>query len=80
VGGSFGAAVLVVILTRQAAARTAGLATAFGHTFWWCVGFTALAVIPALLMPGRPARPDRPDPPGRPTPGWDRSTLSVGRP
>ena len=59
VGGSFGAAVLVVILTRQAAAhaaaRAAGLATAFGHTFWWCVGFTALAVIPALLMPGRPA-------------------------
>jgi hypothetical protein len=73
--------VLVVILTRQAAAhaaaRTAGLATAFGHTFWWCVGFTALAVIPALLMPGRPARPGRP---GRLTPGRDRSTLSVGRP
>jgi EmrB/QacA subfamily drug resistance transporter len=65
VGGSFGAAVLVVILARQAAAHVhagaqaaahaAGLATAFGHTFWWCVGFTALAVIPALLMPGRPA-------------------------
>jgi hypothetical protein len=60
VGGSFGAAVLVVILARQAAAHVhgtahaAGLATAFAHTFWWCVGFTALAVIPALLMPGRP--------------------------
>ncbi|MGH3255127.1 MAG: hypothetical protein ACRDOU_06895 [Streptosporangiaceae bacterium] len=81
VGGSFGAAVLVVILTRQAAAHTAartaraaGLATAFGHTFWWCVGFTALAVIPALLMPGRPARP------GRPIPGRDKSPLSAGRP
>jgi EmrB/QacA subfamily drug resistance transporter len=65
VGGSFGAAVLVVILSRQAAAHAAagaaGLATAFGHTFWWCVGFTALAVIPALLMPGRPAsQPSRP--------------------
>jgi hypothetical protein len=71
VGGSFGAAVLVVILARQAAAHPAAraavysaaqaaahsaeLATAFGHTFWWSVGFTALAVIPALLMPGRPA-------------------------
>ncbi|HXW46666.1 MAG TPA: DHA2 family efflux MFS transporter permease subunit, partial [Streptosporangiaceae bacterium] len=59
VGGSFGAAVLVVILTRQAvahaAAGTAGLATAFGHTFWWCVGFTVVAMLPALLMAGRPA-------------------------
>jgi EmrB/QacA subfamily drug resistance transporter len=59
-GGSFGAAVLVaVILGRQAAdhasAGTAGLAIAFGHTFWWCVGFTALALVPALLLSGRPA-------------------------
>ena len=89
VGGSFGAAVLVVILARQAAAhvgayvgshaaaRTAGLATAFGHTFWWCAGFTALAVIPALLMPGRPALPARP---ARPGPARDRSTLPAGRP
>jgi EmrB/QacA subfamily drug resistance transporter len=81
VGGSFGAAVLVVILARQAAAHaaagTAGLATAFGHTFWWCVGFTALAVIPALLMPGRTGRPARPE---RPSPRRDKNTLSVGRP
>jgi EmrB/QacA subfamily drug resistance transporter len=81
VGGSFGAAVLVVILARQAAAHaaagSAGLATAFGHTFWWCVGFTALAVIPALLMPGRPARPARPE---RPSHRRDRSPLPVGRP
>ena len=78
VGGSFGAAVLVVILARQAAAHaaagSAGLATAFGHTFWWCVGFTALAVIPALLMPGRPARPERS------SHRRDRSPLPVGRP
>jgi EmrB/QacA subfamily drug resistance transporter len=58
VGGAFGAAVLIVILTSQAAAHAtagaAGLATAFGHTFWWCIGFTTLAILPALLMPGRP--------------------------
>jgi EmrB/QacA subfamily drug resistance transporter len=56
VGASFGTAVLAVILqnetTRQAGAGAAGLATAFGHTFWWAVGFTALAFIPALLLPG----------------------------
>ena len=54
VGGSFGTAVLAVILQHQAAghaeAGAAGLATAFGHTFWWAVGFTALAH-PALLLP-----------------------------
>jgi EmrB/QacA subfamily drug resistance transporter len=58
VGGSFGAAVLVaVILDRQAAAHAAagaaGLAIAYAHTFWWCVGFTALAIVPALFLSGR---------------------------
>jgi EmrB/QacA subfamily drug resistance transporter len=55
VGGAFGAAVLVaVILDRQAAAHAAagaaGLALAYAHTFWWCTGFTALALVPALLL------------------------------
>jgi EmrB/QacA subfamily drug resistance transporter len=52
VGGAFGAAVLAVILASQA--RTAGLAAAYDRTFWWCVAFTALALAPALLLPGRP--------------------------
>ena len=41
VGGSFGTAVLAMILA--------------GHTyqvaFWWSIGFTGLAVLPALLLP-----------------------------
>ena len=62
VGGAFGAAVLVAaILDREIAAHAAagavGLATAFGDTFWWCTGFTVLALLPALLMSGRPAAP-----------------------
>jgi EmrB/QacA subfamily drug resistance transporter len=61
VGGAFGAAVLVVILAGQTAAHAAtepsAIAIAFGHTFWWCVGFTVLAVIPALALPGRPVAP-----------------------
>jgi EmrB/QacA subfamily drug resistance transporter len=60
VGGAFGAAVLAVILANQAlahaAAGMAGLATAFDHTFWWCIGFTALAVVPGLLLSGRQAQ------------------------
>jgi EmrB/QacA subfamily drug resistance transporter len=63
VGGAFGAAVLVVILASQraahAAAGPAAAAIAFGHAFWWCVGFTAVAVIPALALPGRPRAPSR---------------------
>jgi hypothetical protein len=47
-----------VILERQVAHATAGaagLAGAFDATFWWCLGFTALALVPALLLAGRPA-------------------------
>jgi EmrB/QacA subfamily drug resistance transporter len=58
VGGSFGAAILVALIldhyaAAHAAAGAAGLATAFGATFWWCTGFTALAMLPALLLAGR---------------------------
>jgi EmrB/QacA subfamily drug resistance transporter len=57
VGGAFGAAVLVVILSSQAAAHsaegTSGLVSAFAATFWWTTGFAVLAVVPALLLPGR---------------------------
>jgi EmrB/QacA subfamily drug resistance transporter len=57
-GGSFGAAVLVAVIldgqsSARAAAGVAGLAAAFGSTFWWCTGFTALALVPALLLPSR---------------------------
>ena len=57
VGGAFGAAILAVILERQAAghaAAGAGLAASFGTTFWWCLGFTALGLLPAFLL-RRPA-------------------------
>jgi EmrB/QacA subfamily drug resistance transporter len=58
VGGAFGAAVLVVILSSRAgvhsAAGTSALASAFGATFWWTTGFAVLAVVPALLLPGKP--------------------------
>jgi EmrB/QacA subfamily drug resistance transporter len=64
VGGAFGASVLAVILERQVAAHAAvagaagaaGLASAFDGTFWWCLGFTALGLVPALLLTGQPGR------------------------
>ncbi|WP_433890144.1 MDR family MFS transporter [Streptomyces sp. CA-111067] len=62
VGGSFGAAVLAVILQRELAGSGGQAAAAYGHTFTWALGFTALAVLPALLLPsaGRPAGPAGP--------------------
>jgi MFS family permease len=60
VGGSFGAAVLAMILQRQSAARPATVtaqAVAFDHAFWWAVGFTVLAFLPALLLPRAGRRP-----------------------
>ncbi len=49
-----------MVLQRQiadhlAAAPAPGadvLAKAFGSTFWWVLGFVAVAVLPALLLPG----------------------------
>jgi hypothetical protein len=46
VGGSFGTAVLAVILVGHS----------FQATFWWSVAFTALAVLPAAMLPGRTRR------------------------
>jgi hypothetical protein len=58
VGGSFGTAVLTVILELQLTGRdpAAGLAAAFDRTFWWAIAFTAAGALPALLL-RRPAPP-----------------------
>jgi predicted MFS family arabinose efflux permease len=59
VGGSLGTAIFAVILQHQIAhPATAGsgdgaVAAAFGTTFWWALGLTAIAFVPALLLPGR---------------------------
>jgi len=73
IGGSFGTAVLAVILQGAIAAHPAALADAFRVAFWWSAGFSAAAVLLSLWLPGarrapadsrRPAR-HPPDPPVR---------------
>ncbi len=56
IGGSFGIAVLAMILQHASAGAktTEALTHAFGTTFWWSIAFTALAVPLCLLLPGRP--------------------------
>ncbi|MFG6200700.1 hypothetical protein [Nonomuraea sp. JJY05] len=62
VGGSFGTAVLAVVLQRvtEGTGTPAALQGAFGETFWWTVGFALIALIPAWLLPrSGPAPADR---------------------
>ena len=68
VGGSFGTAVLAVILQWQLSGHdsdTAGRAAAFGNTFWWALGFAAVSLAPAMLLPRR-ARQAAPEPSATP--------------
>jgi len=57
IGGAFGTAILAMILATQLHAHAAdglpGQASAFGTAFWWSLGFTVVALVPALLLPVR---------------------------
>ena len=52
IGGSFGTTVLAVILSAGIIAHHGSLATVFDIAFWWAAGFSALAVLLALWLPG----------------------------
>jgi EmrB/QacA subfamily drug resistance transporter len=51
-GGSFGTAILALTLVRQLTAHPAP--TAYAHTFTLALCLTALALLPALLLPPKP--------------------------
>lgn len=56
IGGSFGVAVLAVILDvalRHHVGSAAQAAHAFDQAFWWAAGFTVLSLLLSLLLPGR---------------------------
>ena len=52
VGGSFGSAVLALILANQVAG-----AAGYRTTFWWTLAFTGLALVLALRLPTRSRQP-----------------------
>jgi len=58
IGGSFGTAVLAVILEGAIAAHPATLADAFHVAFWWSVGFSAVAMLLSLWLPGAQRTPE----------------------
>jgi EmrB/QacA subfamily drug resistance transporter len=59
IGGAFGIAVLAVVLEGAIAAHPATPADAFHVAFWWSAGFSAVAVLLSLWLPGA-----QPPPPG----------------
>jgi EmrB/QacA subfamily drug resistance transporter len=57
-GGSFGSAALFIIVQHELTSHAhtaAGLAAAFGATFWWVLAFAGAMLIPVLFLPGRGA-------------------------
>ena len=72
VGGSFGVAVLAVILnTATSHARTTP-AVAFDQAFWWATALAAAGALLSLLLPAPPRHP-----PAKPRPYPRRSNRSV---
>jgi EmrB/QacA subfamily drug resistance transporter len=57
IGGSFGSAVLALILASallsHRAVTPAARGLAFDTAFWWAIGLTALALLPAVILPAR---------------------------
>ncbi|WMT39109.1 hypothetical protein RE628_16535 [Paenibacillus sp. D2_2] len=55
IGGAFGASVIAIILQNELNSvmshNPAVVAVAFDHTFFWSMALSALALIPAVLLP-----------------------------
>lgn len=75
-GGSVGVALLAVILSTSATA-TGQVTVAFDTAFWWAVGFTGLAVLLSLMLPGR-ITVEPPSPTDEPTPPYGDRERTVG--
>lgn len=57
-GGSVGTAVVAVVLQRSFTDNAdAPLADAFNTSFWWVLGFTAITLLPVLLLPRKAPAP-----------------------
>jgi EmrB/QacA subfamily drug resistance transporter len=62
-GGSFGTAILAVVLQRGLAAHPADPAAGFDHAFWWALALTLPGLVAVVFLPGRqPKTPAPTDP------------------
>jgi MFS family permease len=67
IGGSFGTAILAVILSAAIAAHHGDLATGFHLAFWWATGFSVVAVLLSLWLPSAPRKQAAPGPSAAPS-------------
>jgi len=55
IGGAFGSAILATVVQHQISSsyvsNIQAVAGAYNVAFWWSIGFTVIALIPALLLP-----------------------------
>ena len=55
IGGAFGSALLATIVQHQLSSskipNIQSVASAYNVAFWWAIGFTVIAILPALLLP-----------------------------
>jgi EmrB/QacA subfamily drug resistance transporter len=61
VGAPFGVTVVAVLLQSALASSGATPLAAFTSTFWWVIGFSAVPLVLALLLPPAAPRPAAPD-------------------
>jgi hypothetical protein len=61
IGGSFGTAVLAVILESAVTGHGGNLPAAFGIAFWWSAGFSLVAVLLSFWLPGAQRDQARPE-------------------
>ena len=54
IGGAFGSAILATVAQQQMAGRASSdlraVAHSFNVSFWWAIGFTVIAAVPALFL------------------------------
>ena len=54
IGGAFGSAIFATIVQHQLSgsylSNIQTVTSAYNVAFWWSIGFTVIAVIPALLL------------------------------
>jgi len=60
IGGAFGSAILATIIQHQLGSSISSpqiLASIYNVAQWWAVGFTVIAIIPALFLPRHKNKP-----------------------
>jgi uncharacterized membrane protein len=82
VGGSIGTAIFTVVLQRGidgSGGSAAGVANAFGQTYWWVLAVAVVALVPTLILTRVERRAKQPAPAAEPAPSSAVPALGGSR-